>query len=107
MNGYAFKAWFGEILDKLPEGSTIVMDNASYQNVKQDEIPTTSQKKAAIVQWLTKKGVEVNETYLKVELLEEVNRIRGQYERYAINELALASSMGVLRLPPSNWYGVR
>lgn len=74
------------------------MDDGNYHSIKSDNFPTISSNKAVIVQWSTKKWVDVNETYLKAELLEAINRICGQYVKYVIDELALTSGMRVLHL---------
>ncbi|XP_008181221.1 uncharacterized protein LOC103308857 [Acyrthosiphon pisum] len=71
----------------------------SYHSVKKDPIPTTSWKKNKIAQWLQDKNVEVDKTWLKIELLDKVHQFR-PVDKYVIDEEAKKYNKIVLRLPP-------
>ena len=65
---YRYEMWFAEQLPKLPTGSVIMMDNASYHTVvltEETRVPTTSWKKGQIQQWLINRG-EVCHVAMKV-----------------------------------------
>jgi hypothetical protein len=48
MNAAVFENWFSDILPRLEEDAVVVMDNASYQSRKLENIPNTGTKKADI-----------------------------------------------------------
>ncbi|KAH6930618.1 hypothetical protein HPB50_015566 [Hyalomma asiaticum] len=45
MDGNHFEVWFNDVLQKLPAGSVIVLDNAPYHNRREQKLPTTAWKK--------------------------------------------------------------
>lgn len=57
MDAPHFKSWFSGVLQKLPTGSVIVMDNASHHSAEQ-RMPTTNSLKASITEWLDSKGIQ-------------------------------------------------
>ncbi|XP_026815523.1 uncharacterized protein LOC113555299 [Rhopalosiphum maidis] len=99
MNGDSFFEWFCRVLPLLNENSVIVMDNASYHSVKKDPIPTKSWTKNKIIQWLQDKNVEIDKTWLKIELLDKVQQFQ-PVNKYVIDEEAKKYNKIVLRLPP-------
>ncbi|CAB3240473.1 unnamed protein product [Arctia plantaginis] len=66
------------------------MDNAPYHSVQIDKAPTQASKKAHLVAWLQRKGVEADMNLLKAELLELVKQ----------NKLALQHGHKLIRTPP-------
>ena len=76
MNSERFLEWFQELCHALPGPSTIVMDNASYHNKRTDDsvAPTSSTKKADMVQWLTEKDIPFDAFLTKPELYEIIKR---------------------------------
>lgn len=88
------------MLINLSEPSVIIMDNAPYHSMILDKAPSNSEKKAHLVAWLKKKGVEANMTMLKGDLIRLMNIHRPALKRYVIDELALQHGHRVLRLPP-------
>ena len=77
MNGHIFRHWMeNSLLPTLDRPSCIVMDNASYHNAvsQEDKVPTTSNTKDEIRMWLTKENVSFDESYLKPELLQLVQK---------------------------------
>ncbi|XP_060873383.1 uncharacterized protein LOC132947190 [Metopolophium dirhodum] len=100
MNGQTFCEWMENILPRLKDNCVIVMDNASYHSVKLDKAPTSSTKKADIIQWLEDKGEVVDRTMIVRELLDVVKKIKPLNDKYVIDEIAKAQNKTILRLPP-------
>ncbi|KAJ8304187.1 hypothetical protein KUTeg_017770 [Tegillarca granosa] len=72
MCGRVFIKWFREkLIPSLKEKSVIVLDNATYHNVRVPgtESPTMAMKKADFAQWLTVNGIHFPQNCLKPELL--------------------------------------
>lgn len=87
-------------MPKLEQGSVVIMDNAPYHLVKAEKIPTTMWNKPQIIDWLQSKGVSMDMSYLKKELLMKVAEIAPQYDKYLIDETAKSNGITILRLPP-------
>lgn len=100
MNGDVFNNWVANVLPLLKDNCVIVMDNAPYHSMKKEKIPNTSTRKADILQWLQEKGEAIDRPMVIAELLDIVRRIKPQYEKYLIDELAQTHNKKVLRLPP-------
>ncbi|CAI6376625.1 unnamed protein product [Macrosiphum euphorbiae] len=90
MNGQTFCEWMENILPRLKDNCVIVMDKA----------PTSSTKKADIIQWLEDKGEVVDRTMIVRELLSVVKKIKPLHDKYVIDEIAKAPNKTILRLPP-------
>ena len=102
MNGRHFQEWWEEkLLPNLPEGATIVMDNAPYHTVKTatSSAPTSSTRKKDMQDWLTSRGVQWKADMLKAELYELVKKNKPAAQ-YICDELAKTKGFDVLRLPP-------
>ena len=58
MNGEEFKKWFKDVLEKLPQDTVVVMDNASYHSVQTEESrsPTVSWTVKKMKEWLNKQS---------------------------------------------------
>ncbi|XP_050431104.1 uncharacterized protein LOC126839733 [Adelges cooleyi] len=100
MNGNTFFEWFVKILPLLKENAVIVMDNTSYHSVKKDRIPVMSWKKQDIINWLESKDEIVTQPTIKALLLEKVQTLKSQYDKYVIDEYAKDNNKTILRLPP-------
>lgn len=100
MNGKTFLEWFCGVLPLLKDNSVIVMDNAPYHSVKTEQSPTTSWKKADIIQWLESKGAETTPEMIKFDLMKIVRQIKHKYDLYVVDEEAKKQNKIVLRLPP-------
>lgn len=100
MDGDRFLEWFKNITPKLEPGSIVVMDNASYHSVKLEKMPTTAWNKQQIIDWLNSKGISMDMSYLKKELLKKASEIAPQYDKYVIDETAKINGIEILRLPP-------
>ena len=100
MCGQVFLDWFQKVLPELEPNCVVVMDNASYHSVKEEKLPTKSWNKSQMVAWLQSKNVTVGENMCKIELFDEIKKIRNMYDKYVIDELAMKNGIQVLRLPP-------
>lgn len=76
------------------------MNNARYHSVKVEQIPVSSWKKANIMKWLQEKNVHVDDSYVKAELLDLVQKHKSAFNKYVVDEIAKAANKMVLRLPP-------
>lgn len=75
MNHENFLTWLEEqLLKNLEEPSIIVMDNAPYHNTLVEKIPNTGWTKPQIKEWLQSRGIEFEDTLLKIQLLDLVSR---------------------------------
>ena len=101
MNSKVFMNWFEHnLLPALSPNSTIVLDNASYHNLKVDASvsPTSATRKTDIQAWLNDKNVHFTSKMLKPELLELV-RLNKPPIRYRTDDLAEKHGHRVLRTP--------
>ncbi|KAM7311876.1 uncharacterized protein ISCGN_008783 [Ixodes scapularis] len=100
MDGPRFEKWFDDVLQKLPTGSVIVMDNAPYHSRRLEAVPTSSSRKELIQGWLTSKGIAWDAKMLKRQLLEIVSSVKPQYVKYRVDTVAERAGCTVVRLPP-------
>lgn len=100
MNGEHFLNCFKNILPLLDYKCVIIMDNASYHSMKEDQIPVKSWRKADIINWLKQKNIPVDNSYIKPKLLDLVRKLKLAVEKYVVDEVAKAENRIVLRLPP-------
>lgn len=89
-----FDKYFEQMLDLLPQGAVIVMDNASYQ------LPTVSWKKNEIIEWLKLENIPYDTSMVKKELMSIANEYKSNFKKYVIDEMATNRGIQVLRLPP-------
>lgn len=93
--------WLNEkLLPNLPEGSVIVLDNASYHNTRAEKIPTSATKKADMQQWLRDKGIAFEQNFLKLELYDIIKKHKHQHITYKIDNFIKSKGFDVIRLPP-------
>jgi len=76
------------VLPLLKDNCVSVIDNAPYHSMKKEKIPNTSTRKTYILHWLQEKGEVIDRPMVIAKLLDIVKRIKPQYEKYLINELA-------------------
>ncbi|KAM7305952.1 uncharacterized protein ISCGN_015848 [Ixodes scapularis] len=100
MDGARFEKWFDGVLDKLPTGSVIVMDNASYHSRRLEAVPTTSSRNDDIRQWLTSKKISWVPRMVKKQLLDIVALVKPQHLKYRVDTAAETAGCTVVRLPP-------
>lgn len=100
MNSEVYESWFKEMVQSLEEPSVIIMDNASYHSRQIDKMPTQADKKQVIIDWLQRHGENVDNSLLKVQLLNILRTKKHFPKRYVIDEIAAEHGHWVLRLPP-------
>jgi transposase len=77
MNSVAFLEWFeNQLMPALKNPSWVVLDNASYHNVKTEdmECPNFSQKKAVLLNYLTQHNIPFPATDTKQVLYEKIKQ---------------------------------
>ena len=101
MNWELFKKWVSEmLLPNVPDGSLIIMDNASYHNTLAEYSPPTALcSKKKIFEWLEENKIFCRKDCLKPELVEILKKIAPE-PIYEIDEIARSSGHRVLRTPP-------
>lgn len=57
IDGNRCEGWFNEVLQKLPAGSVIVLDNAPYNGWQEEKLSMTAWKKEEIQEWLASKNI--------------------------------------------------
>ena len=100
MNSAVYEKWFRRIVHLLPPNSVIVIDNASYHSRFVEKIPNTSTRKAEIIEWLVRHGVEPDPLRIKAELLLEVEKLKPSVQKRVIDTIAEEYGHTILRLPP-------
>ena len=102
MNFENFRKWFVEsLLPRIPARSLIVMDNAPYHNVYVEGTfyPTTSTRKAELIDWLQQNHPAVyEESMLKPELLQLCRNLCSKPE-YELDRIAKEQGRQILRTP--------
>ena len=77
MNSVVFLEWFeNQLLPALKNPSLVVLDNASYHNVKTEDTvcPNISKKKAVLQNYLTQQNIPFSTTDTKKVLYEQIKR---------------------------------
>ncbi|XP_077528282.1 uncharacterized protein LOC144139932 [Haemaphysalis longicornis] len=82
MDGPRFEGWFDGELQRLPSGSVIGMDNASYHSRRNEAVPTTNSLKGTITEGLDSKGVQYGAGLTKKQLLEIVAPVKPRFISY-------------------------
>jgi hypothetical protein len=81
MNSFVFLEWFeNQLIPALKNPSLVVLDNASYHNVKTEDTvcPNFSQKKAVLQNYLTQHNILFSATDTKKVLYEKIKQKRPQ-----------------------------
>lgn len=100
MDAEQFENWFEYILPKLGKNALVIMDNAPYHLRKQEKAPNWNWIKSDIQLWLRDKDIHYDENDIKLQLLKKVKQVKGQYQKYAVDELAKKYDVEVLIIPP-------
>lgn len=95
-----FSKWFTEqLLPNIPENSIIVMDNASYHNITEENtFPKSNARKEALRKWLDDKGIPWGEDLLRSELYALCKLFEPKPD-YKIDKIAEAAGHSILRTP--------
>lgn len=100
MDHEKFQKWFQEqLLPNIEQGSLIIMDNASYHSKVENKVPTSSNKKSEVIEWLSSNNITHDPSVTKPKLL-QLTKSHTEKQRYVIDEIARANGHEVLRLPP-------
>lgn len=100
MTADVFEEYFQQMIEYIPQNSVIVMDNASYHSRLVEKLPTSSWKKAAMIEWLQCKALNFDDTMVKTELLQVVRQHKAKFKKFVIDEMAKGRGIIVHRLPP-------
>lgn len=101
MNYNNFSKWVQQqLLPNLPPQSVLVVDNASYHNVKLDKDPTTNSRKQEMLDWLTERNIPYESKYTKPELYAIIKQHKTTSPRFKLDTLLSEHGHAVLRLPP-------
>jgi transposase len=95
-----FSRWFtDQLLPNIPENSIIIMDNASYHNVIEENVfPKANASKEKLRRWLDDNEIPWSEDLLKPELY-KLCKLFEPTPEYKIDKLAEAAGRTILRTP--------
>lgn len=101
MNEENFTTWIKtKLLPNLPPRSVLVVDNASYHNVKLEKDPNSNTRKSDMVQWLVERNISHDPAITKPELYEIIKAHKTANPKYKLDTLLWEKGHNVLRLPP-------
>ena len=99
MTGEHFEEWFRDtLLPNVPPHGLIVMDNVSYHTRRLEEVPVKSWTKKRMVAWLEERNISFDPKAKKPEIFSIAQGL-GATPKYISDEMALAASHEVVRLP--------
>ena len=101
MNSVVFLEWFeNQLMPALKNPSLVVLDNASYHNVKTEDTvcPNFSQKKAVLQNYLTQHNIPFSATDTKKVLYEKIKQKKTPVV-YKTDKIANLHGHEVLRTP--------
>ncbi|XP_072400981.1 uncharacterized protein [Diabrotica undecimpunctata] len=99
MDAACFEKWFENVLQNIEPNAVVVLDNASYHSRLVQRIPTMSDRKAVLQNWLREKSIPYGEDMVKMELKTIIRQHRGTYRQHVIDTMARLHGITVLRLP--------
>ena len=100
MDHAKFKKWFEEqLLPNIRENSLIIMDNAPYHSKIENKMPSSSNTKSEIINWLCSNNITHDPSSTKPKLLQIAKQHKDK-QKYVIDEIARANGHDILRLPP-------
>lgn len=101
MNADLFQKWFSEkLIPNIPDGSLIIMDNASYHNtLSLYSPPTPTCAKDKIYHWLMENKIPCEQDCLKAELVEILKKI-APAPIYEVDAIAKKHGHEIVRTPP-------
>jgi transposase len=101
MNSFVFLEWFeNQLMPALKNPSLVVLDNASYHNVKTEHTvcPNFSQKKAVLQNYLTQNNIPFSATDTKKVLYEKIKQKKNPVV-YKTDKIANLHGHKVIRTP--------
>lgn len=101
MNQEDFSKWLQEkLIPNLPPKSVVVIDNASYRNVKTVKCPNLGWKKTDMINWLKERSIKFPINATKPELYDLIKYYEPSNTTKKIDELLTLHGHDVLKLPP-------
>lgn len=100
MNSQHFEEWLAGILPTLKPNSVLVIDNAPYHTRKIESGPINKWRKGQIIDWLKEKNIAYEPKMTKDRLLDIARKEKAAHEKFAVDEMAAAQNVQILRLPP-------
>ena len=101
MNGPIFLNWFeNQLMPALKSPSVIVLDNASYYNIKTEEtvVPNFNQRKAVLQDYLSKHNIPFQPLETKKQLYEKI-KFKKLLSVFKTDKIANLHGHEVLRTP--------
>jgi hypothetical protein len=106
MNAPVFIRWFKDLLGRLPPGTLIICDNASYHSSLSDGFPKSADRVDTMREWCTRNNVDHNTYTTKSALWAYLRLLREsepeKYGKYEVDMIARAAGHEIARLPPYN-----
>lgn len=101
-----FTKWFtAQLLPNIPDNAVIIMDNAPYHNVfQEDEVPLLTNKKIVLQKWLSDNHIKFKKEFLRTQLIDLINKYRPE-RRYKLDYMLKndpkygARNIEILRTP--------
>ena len=114
MNGDSYEQYFADSLcTNVPQGSLIIIDNASYHSRNDETYPVSKWKKQQYIDWLKSKDIVVPKKNLRDELWTMCKQERDRYPAKIVESIAKNAGHETLCLPciiansiQSKWFGV-
>ena len=101
MNGPTFLNWFeNQLMPALKSPSVIVLDNASYHNIKTEEtvVPNFNQRKAVLQDYLSKHNIPFQPLETKKQLMKKI-KFKKPPSVFKTDKIANLHGHEVLRTP--------
>ena len=78
MDDHNFTKWFtAQLLPNIPDNAVIIMDNAPYHNVfQEDGVPLLTSKKIVLQKWLSDNNIKFKREFLRTQLIDLINKYR-------------------------------
>ncbi|KAJ8909981.1 hypothetical protein NQ315_013573, partial [Exocentrus adspersus] len=101
MNHTNFSKWVeSQLIPNLPPKTFLVVDNASYHNVKADKSPTSGSRKGDMINWLIEHNIQHDPKVTKLELYNIIKYHKEATITYRLDILLQQHGHTILRLPP-------
>jgi hypothetical protein len=89
-----------KLIPNLPPHSAVVLDNASYHNVKLNKVPNSNTTKTQMKEWLQQETIPFSDNMLKPTLYALIKHFKPNKVQYSINLILEASGHTSLHSPP-------
>ena len=97
MNSEHFEHWLEtQLFPNIPEGSIIVMDNASYHSANEGGNVNSNSKRSAMTKWLDDHNIQYSPSLIRPQLYELIKRYKPFSQKKRVDELAKANGHKVV-----------